>query len=493
MRLFISYARVDKYYCSEIVDVLDVHDVWFDNRLHAGQQWWDEIQRRLEWCEGLVYLLSPDSINSKYCQKEFEIARMLGKHIFPVLIHARTPIPDSLQYIQYADLSSGITPDAVKLILNSIYVAERQGVRVPQVKSLAVSPVSMILEQPSTIKEAEGLISEAVEAFDCEQYDRAVFLLKQARAGGYESKYIDLDAILNEAEDALEWQAYRREAEREYIPISALVKHERTRKLGCQAFRAFRKTFPDYDPDNLAAICFPAHISAMEWCKVPAGSVKVYRNGAAETHLLKGFEIGKYPVTNAQYLEFLDAPDGYARETWWDYSPQAAMWRKAHTEPIRPKLTEHNHPCVNVCWFEAVAFCRWMSEQTGAVVALPTEAQWQRTAQGDDGRAFPWGDIFDTNRCNTSECKLGRTVPVTHHVSGVSPYGVMDMAGNVWEWCRNLEATPNAGGLTDSGNRVIKGGSYIGTSKRADNRFHYSLRPECRYSSIGFRLIRLAE
>ncbi len=493
MRLFISYARVDKYYCSEIADVLDVHDVWFDNRLHAGQQWWEEIQRRLEWCDGLVYLLSPDSVSSKYCQQEFEIARVRGKHIFPVLIHARTSIPDSLQYIQYADLSSGITPDAVKLILNSIYIAERQGIRVSEAVPVNTGAISLTLRQPSTVKEAESLISEAIEAFDCEQYDRAVFLMKQARAGGYASKYIDLDAILHEAEDALEWQAYQREAEREYIPIAALVKHERTRALGRQAFRAYRRTFPDYDPQNLAAICLPDDSPLLEWCAIPAGDVKVYRSTSVRTLTVRGFEMSKYPVTNAQYLEFVEAADGYVRESWWNFSTEAAAWWKAHPEPIKPKLTEKDHPCVNVCWYEAVAYCRWMSEQTGMSLTLPTEAQWQRAAQGDDGRFYPWGNTFDETRCNTSECKIGGPVPVTRYPEGASPQGVMDMAGNVWEWCLNTEDNLVTASMAGEENRVIKGGSYIGTSRRADNRFHYSLKPECRFNSIGFRLIRLPD
>ena len=60
MRLFISYARVDKPYCQQIVDILDVHNVWYDHRLYAGQNWWDEILRQLALCEGVVYLISPE-------------------------------------------------------------------------------------------------------------------------------------------------------------------------------------------------------------------------------------------------------------------------------------------------------------------------------------------------------------------------------------------------------------------------------------------------
>ncbi len=110
MRLFISYARVDKRYCSQIIETLDVHETWYDQRLHAGQKWWDVIKKQLDWCEGFVYLLSPDSVTSEYCKKEFLIAKELGKHIFPVLIHSRTPMLEELKHIQFVDLSRGLIP-----------------------------------------------------------------------------------------------------------------------------------------------------------------------------------------------------------------------------------------------------------------------------------------------------------------------------------------------------------------------------------------------
>jgi hypothetical protein len=495
MRLFISYARVDKYFCTQIADILDVHEIWFDTRLHAGQQWWDQIQRRLEWCDGLLYLLSPDSVASKYCRQECEIARSLGKFIFPILIQGRTAIPADLSHIQYVDMSSGVTTDTVKSILNSLYIAERQYIRKPAPVILPAGlPGSLaLLDSSASAQDIEAIISEAAEAFDCNEYDRAVFLLKQARASGYKSRYIDLEAMLNEAEDALEAEAYRREAEREYAPIAALVKHERTRKIGAQAFRAFHRSYPDYDPENLATICLTYNTSLLEWCMIPTGEVKVKRNIKVKSYYVDSFEIGKYPVTNAQYAEFISAPDGYANEDWWDYSIYALRWRRAHPQAIRPKLVGPDHPCVNVCWYEALAFSRWLSDRTGMNLSLPTEQQWQRAAQGDDGRIYPWGNTFEQNRCNTRESKIGLTVPVTYYPGGVSPYGVFDMAGNVWEWCINTEDSGDDPRVFNDENRIIKGGSHIGMFKRAQCRFYYALNPQCRYNSIGFRLVRLKD
>lgn len=104
MRLFISYARVDKPFCQQIVDTLNVHEVWYDQRLHAGQKWWEEILKHLDWCEGFIYLLSPESLASEYCQKEFTIAHDAGKQLIPVIIQSNVQVPPELIHVHYANL-----------------------------------------------------------------------------------------------------------------------------------------------------------------------------------------------------------------------------------------------------------------------------------------------------------------------------------------------------------------------------------------------------
>ena len=490
MRLFISYARVDKYYCTQIVEILDVHDVWYDRRIHAGQQWWDEIQRRLEWCDGFIYLLSPDSVASEYCQKEFALALSMGKHIFPVLIQARTPIPDAMGHIQYADFSNGLTTEAVKSLLNALYVDERDGARVAVAAPVA-QPVALIAAAPvcAPDKPAESMIDEAADALENGLYDRAVFLLKEVRSSGNIPRFIDLDAMLNEAEEALEWQAYLREAAREYSPIAALVRRDRTRHLGSEAFREFRKNFPGYDPENLASICMPYSIPMLEWCSIPAGDV-VLDEDEDMVYQVDSFEISKYPVTNAQFQEFIDAEDGYCEEHWWDYSAAALAWRHERTDPLPSRTPGKFQPRVNVCWYEAVAFCRWLSVQTGRNIDLATEQQWQRAAQGDDGRLYPWGDQFDTSRCNTRESGQRAAVPVNQYKLGASPYDVFDMAGNVWEWCLN-RADASSLNLQGEEARAVRGGSFISPADRSQCRFRFSLDPRSRYDTIGFRVVAL--
>ncbi len=500
MKLFISYARVDKHYCAQIVETLDVHEVWYDKRLHAGQQWWDEIQRRLQWCDGLVYLLSPDSVRSEYCQKEMHIARSLGKHIFPVLIHMGTAIPPELAHIQYADLSHGLTADAVRQVLNSILIAERQGqsamhtqmqhVSVPDYMR-PVNPVQNV--DPSPPVNLGTLINDIADAMESAEYDRAVFLLKHARVTGCESRFVDIESMLADAEKALERQAYLREAEREYRPIVALVNRKRTRDLGMKAFEKFRTHFADYDPDGLASICTTILLPMLEWCDVPSGEVTLDHEQRRITYFADSFHISKYPVTNAQFQIFADAADGYCNPKWWEFSPHAREWFRQNGQPIDSKKVHGEHPRSGVCWYEAMAFCQWLSEKTGVYVTLPTEQQWQRAAQGNDDRLYPWGNRFDKSRANTKESNLKGTTPVNKYDGGVSPFGVYDMAGNVWEWCSNTEYAGTKALASNPGEadvmRAVRGGSFISVAQRARTGFHFYLNPASRYGTIGFRVV----
>ena len=93
---------------------------------------------------------------------------------------------------------------------------------------------------------------------------------------------------------------------------------------------------------------------------------------------------------------------------------------------------------VHVSWYDARDYCQWLSEVTGRGYALPSEAEWEKGARGTDGRIYPWGNQWDTTRCNSEESGLGKTTSVHAYPQGASPYGVLDMAGNVWEWTRSL-------------------------------------------------------
>jgi formylglycine-generating enzyme required for sulfatase activity len=139
---------------------------------------------------------------------------------------------------------------------------------------------------------------------------------------------------------------------------------------------------------------------------------------------LDAFYISRCPVTNAEYKKFVDATGRdvpFAKEDW----AKPYNWDKKTRNYPNDKA---NHPVVLVSWYDAVEYCIW------AGVRLPTEAEWEKAARGTDGRTYPWGNGWDQNLCNNRTSPYEDTVPVGSYPRGASPYGVMDMAGNAWEW-----------------------------------------------------------
>lgn len=144
---------------------------------------------------------------------------------------------------------------------------------------------------------------------------------------------------------------------------------------------------------------------------------------------LPAFEIDRVPVTNADFARFLQrfgarAADG-AR--YFDADDRDARLHRVG-ETWHPDAGYENHPVVEITWLGAREYCRWRHKR------LPTEAEWEKAARGDDKRRYPWGDAVPTRRHARFASGWNETAPVGAHVPGASPHGALDMAGNVWEW-----------------------------------------------------------
>jgi hypothetical protein len=228
--------------------------------------------------------------------------------------------------------------------------------------------------------------------------------------------------------------------------------------------------------------------SPFEWVYVPPGAVKL----GNETFSVDAFNIAKYPITNAQYELFIKAEDGYRDPIWWqDLGIFAAAWRKTDPMPRPRAFPDNNHPRANINYDEALAFCKWLAHRFNAPspqlppvkITLPTIQQWFRAGYGDQYKLFPWGNLMDFNRCNVKESGLEQTTPVTQYPTGASIYGVMDMVGNVSEWC--LDTNPK------KYNVPILGGSWAdGYSYLPENVADISRAPfDARVNTIGFRIV----
>ncbi len=167
--------------------------------------------------------------------------------------------------------------------------------------------------------------------------------------------------------------------------------------------------------------------------------------GAFETD---EFEIGRYPVTNQWFNEFV-AADGYKKSEYW--SNQGNIWLKSQ-EIEAPRFWQDqnwncpNAPVVGVSWYEAHAFTQWLNQtqKDGYRYFLPDENQWEAAAAGMNKRKFPWGNDWQEDCCNNEESKIQKTTPVGIFSKGDTPDGISDLAGNVLEWTRSNYNSKNS-------------------------------------------------
>lgn len=234
---------------------------------------------------------------------------------------------------------------------------------------------------------------------------------------------------------------------------------------------------------------------------IPAGAFIMgspYGEGSSGEHprhrvYLSAYYIGKYEVTNGQFAKFVnDQKSGYrVQGNWKDYYTSG---RK-------------NHPVVGVTWKDAQAYCRW------ANLRLPTEAEWEKAARGTDGRKYPWGNKWEPGYLNwvgEGDIKLnswieeGRipsklpTEPVGSYKRGASPYGCLDMAGNVWEWCSDWygekyygnSPSSNPPGRGSGKNKVLRGSSWgSGLPDLWRCAVRLKANPDVGYDGTGIRLV----
>jgi formylglycine-generating enzyme required for sulfatase activity len=242
------------------------------------------------------------------------------------------------------------------------------------------------------------------------------------------------------------------------------------------------------------------HAFEPEMILIPAGAFLMGSDPRKDKHAhareepqhslhLPDFYMAKTPVTNAQYRAFVRAAGYRPPDHWWDGQPPAGK--------------EH-HPVVHVSWHDALAYCRWLSETTGRSYRLPSEAHWEKAARGPNGQTYPWGDSWDPERCNTKEGGVGDTTPVGTHPDGASPYGLLEMSGNVYEWTISLWGRemqePDFGypyapsdGREDllAGNgvlRVLRGGAFYYTALYARAAHRVKSYPDYRVRTRGFRV-----
>jgi len=212
------------------------------------------------------------------------------------------------------------------------------------------------------------------------------------------------------------------------------------------------------------------------------------------TRTVNPFRIARYPVTIHQFQAFVDACHS---EDGWQLPP-GFMDLPADYPPPRHRARFANHPADSVNWFDAMAFCHWLSARLGHEVHLPSEFEWQQAAiGGDPGRGYPWTRGSDPAwnpqaepwRANTLESELGRSTAVGMYPEGASQDGVQDLAGTVWEWCLNQFDAPDNQTFSVPERRVLRGGSWNDNRDGARSADRGWYNPYGRGHLIGFRVL----
>jgi formylglycine-generating enzyme required for sulfatase activity len=304
------------------------------------------------------------------------------------------------------------------------------------------------------------------------------------------------------------------------------------------------------------------------WVKIPEGPFLMgstaddpdaYDDEKPQHELtLPTYHIARYPVTNAQFRPFVEG-DGYENPTYWteqgwawrqgaepDLSPlddlQDEEWKQQYKDWLaqrtpekrncpfwwdHPRLGVPTRPVVGITWFEAVAYTRWLKERlkvTGCKlkvwrdgeivtenvqletcnVQLPSEAEWEKAARGADGRRYPWGDAWQEEHGNIEETGIEETNPVGSFPQGLSPYGVLEMSGNVWEWTRSrwgersvtqpdyvypYEAADGRERLQDMKIPILRGGSWDLGQRDAQRASRDWVVPDFFDADFGFRVV----
>ena len=486
----------------------------------ASPNWWDAIVDAIIDCDVFVFHMSADSLQSKVCLAELDYAHKRNRPIVPIVLQGEFFLNDKTgKYdIDYWNLVPEWLGNAQFLFYTganfyaqfqkAIAQFERNWPRDIDVRrplnpdsesvhgnNHAVYGAACDYAARLAFEEAEKHFSTLLKRNDADYADIAADWLELL------DRYKDLlDAKRHRAPRAVfrrKWQAYVALFPLDFID-DLYPDAEQTpvifdpQKIGQSPQKLAKEPQPPpvEKPKQLPAQPKPTQskVSSVpgkstqakptakdilpapfDWVEIPGGRGTMKTNEENVTLQIptETYWMGKYPVTNAQFAKFIEA-GGYNNQKWWTQEGWQYRVDKGWAQPRDWGDSAWNgaeQPVIGVSWFEAVAFCQWLAEAaflpSGQKIMLPTEAQWQYAAQGTDGREYPWGNDFDKNRCNSKESGIGKTTPVTRYAGkGDSPFGVVDMAGNVWEWCLTDYHDLTNDVNTKANRRVLRGGSW---------------------------------
>lgn len=537
-KLFISYRRASWPFTHRLAD--DLRD-WLDAEIFIDFSGMDEtdfersILRNLRESDAVLLIVSPETFADRihndhdWVRREIREALALDKPLVMACIDGLYPpadLPEDISAVKrcegvrfFPEYFEGGVERLATFISRATPISLRAATPSPA-SGAPTTPSEPPSELPTALPAAPARPSMpertpkqrydlATTFIEEGKYEDAIVILERLIAEGFRLRIGTIEDVLHDARELLAAEERQREVREVYDELVAFARAARTSARLDEArahWQQFRRDYPDFtdDPAGLAeklgvpdkpaprvetppkprvipvTDILPA---PFEWCKIPQGHVTI----EGQRILVPAFSMAKYPITYAQFEVFVKAPDGYRNDEWWEGLAQR------DEEPFEQEWKLDKHPRENVNWYQAMAFCRWLAAKTGLPITLPTESQWQRAAQGDDGREYPWGSTFDKLKCNTNESGTRRTTPVDKFPKGASPFGVMDMAGNVWEWCLSkyteTYSHPEENDPDGDLPRVLRGGSWADDQSFARAAYRNRLNPRYWDDDGGFRVV----
>lgn len=479
--LFVSYSRDDKHWAYEFAKALRddlTYTSFVDYRnIHIGADWWRTICENIEACDCAVYIMTPKSVESIYCRAEIDYLLALNKPILPIMLKA-CAFPDELsrKRVQYLSISDEMQMDRVLLELQKGLADIQYLLYDGEYYAPSPLPARPDEPKPKDPRSAEEVFDLAAEAAEVGQLDQAESLfaevIKADSSGNLGRRaqhrldelrsYVQVarravrPATLRDAREL--WREHCESYGREFDPLKLADKLDVPTKRSVEPVSRPETPAPEIVSIPRTRPVRPTSLDLMPapfaWIEIPGAHGWMDTCGPDITLLIptEKYWISKYPITNAQFATFIEA-GGYKDKQWWTDDGWKACeegWsensdsKPAGTEWAEPRFWTHSkwnaaeQPVVGVSWYEAVAFCLWLSDVTGENIMLPSDSQWQYAAHANDGGVYPWGKDWDCRRCNNSvnPCRSRGATPVRQFEGkGDSPFGVVDMAGNVWEWC----------------------------------------------------------
>jgi formylglycine-generating enzyme required for sulfatase activity len=383
-------------------------NVWIDGRLDYGSQWPLEIQTQLDSCDAFIVVMTPRAFVSEWVQSELQRAKRKLKPIFPMLLEGDEPWL-SVESTQFYDVRGEKLPDA------KFYSAIRRVVSVGQDDATLHFVKDKAKPAPSPRPVKPRIISTEILVALIGAIVTVVTACATMIGGPLIQKWLTPSPTPNPSETAT----------------------------------ATSESLAPFDSGAGVPSIVPDSVD-VPMALIPAGQFTMGSDNGdkdekpVHTVYLNDFYIDKYEVTNALYKDCVTAGVCAQPQNVRNYDNSQYA----------------NHPVVYVDWNMAKAYCEWRGAQ------LPTEAQWEKAARGTDGRTYPWGEGIECNKANYLGC-VDDTKTVGSYENGQSPYGLYDMAGNVWEWTADwysdtyYQSSPaeNPPGPDSGQYRVLRGGA----------------------------------